>query len=94
MHDNDDPSIRQKPIYENHNELNKIIHWLVPRKNEGKRHETCGIERLDGTYVRTRLTLFLKDTWKTQVFTRRIRPNECRKNSRSIQLTSKKKKIV
>jgi hypothetical protein len=54
--------------------------------------ETCGIERLDVTSTRTRSTLFLKDTWKTQVFTRRIRPNECRKNSRSIQLTSKKEK--
>jgi len=34
--------------------------------------ETCGIKRLDGTYARTRSTLFLEDTWIIQAFTRRL----------------------
>jgi hypothetical protein len=36
MHDNDVPSIKWKPICKNHNELDIIIHLLVPRKNEGE----------------------------------------------------------
>ncbi len=37
MHDNDGPSIRQKPISKNHNKLDKIIHSHVLKTNEGKR---------------------------------------------------------
>ncbi len=36
MHDNDNPSIRQKSINKNHNRLDEIIHMFVSLKNEGK----------------------------------------------------------
>jgi hypothetical protein len=36
MHDNDGPSIRQKLVCKKHNGFNKIIHSLVPNRNEGK----------------------------------------------------------
>jgi hypothetical protein len=45
------------------------------------------IERLNGTFARTRSTLFSKYTLNTQSFTRRIKPNECKTNLGSIQLT-------
>jgi len=35
MHDNDDPSIKEKLVSKNHNVLDKIIHSPVMR-NEGK----------------------------------------------------------
>ncbi len=31
--------------------------------------DMCGIKRLDGTSTITRSTLFLEETWKTQLFT-------------------------
>jgi hypothetical protein len=35
--------------------------------------KTCGIRRLDGTFIITRLTFFLEKTWETQFLTRIIR---------------------
>ncbi len=35
--------------------------------------KTCGIGKLDGTYAITRSTLFLEETWETQLFIRQIR---------------------
>jgi hypothetical protein len=62
MHDNDNPFIRQKPIYKNHNRVDEIFHSHVPKKNEREGLKACRIERLDDTFARTRLTLSSKDT--------------------------------
>jgi hypothetical protein len=42
MHENDNLSIKQKSISKNHNELDEIIHMLVPLKNEGKQFKNVG----------------------------------------------------
>ncbi len=39
MHDNDNPSIKQKSISKDHKGLNEIIHMFVPLRNEGERHK-------------------------------------------------------
>jgi hypothetical protein len=62
--------------------LKKLSTCMFQRRMRESGSKTCEIERLDGTSTKTRSTLFLEDTWKTQAFTRRIRPNECRTNSR------------
>jgi hypothetical protein len=50
---------------------------LSTRLFQGKMRDiglkTCRIERLDGTSIITRSTLFLEDTWKKQAFIRWIR---------------------
>jgi hypothetical protein len=36
MHDNDDPSIKQKLVCKKHNGFDKIIHLPIPKRNEGE----------------------------------------------------------
>jgi hypothetical protein len=52
--------------------LIKLSTYLFQGGMKDSGSETCGIERLDGTSFRTRSTLFLENTWKTQVFIKRI----------------------
>ncbi len=53
MHDNDDPSIRQKLVCKKHMDSVK----LGMKENSSK---MCGIEKMDGTSIETRSTLFQK----------------------------------
>jgi hypothetical protein len=58
MHDNDDFSIKQKPICKTIVDSIKLSIHLFQGGMKDNGLEMCKIERLDGTSIKTRLTLF------------------------------------
>jgi len=58
MHDNDSPFIKQKPICKKHSWLDKLSICLFQGGMRDNGSKTCKIERLGGTFAKTRLTLF------------------------------------
>jgi hypothetical protein len=60
MHDNDDPSIRQKLVCKKHMDSVKLSTDMFQKGMKENSSKMCGIEKMDGTSIETRSTLFQK----------------------------------